>query len=68
MGIENQEELLFLRRRVLSNGKSQNTINGMQVPLNMLNKIAAQLVDIHGQHENQQLFAVRTFWKLFNGS
>lgn len=54
-GIENQEDILFLRRRVLKNGKSQNTINGMQVPLNMLSKIAAQLVDIHGQHENQQL-------------
>ncbi len=45
-GIENQEDILFLRRRVLKNGKSQNTINGMQVPLNMLSKIAAQLVDL----------------------
>ncbi|MDD4321302.1 MAG: DNA repair protein RecN [Acidaminococcaceae bacterium] len=55
LGIENQEDTLFLRRRVLKNGKSQATVNGMQIPVNLLSKIAAHLVDIHGQHENQQL-------------
>ncbi len=55
LGIENQEDTLFLRRRVLKNGKSQATVNGMQIPVNLLSKIAAHLVDIHGQHEYQQL-------------
>jgi len=55
IGIENQEDTLFLRRRVLAGGKSQATVNGIMVPVNILSKIAERLVDIHGQHENQQL-------------
>jgi len=55
LGIENQEDSLFLRRRVLASGKSQAAVNGCLVPVNILSKIAERLVDIHGQHENQQL-------------
>ena len=53
--IENQENTLFLRRKVLANGKSQAFINDRQVPVTTLAKLAENLVDIHGQHENQEL-------------
>lgn len=49
------EDGLFLRRRITASGKSQATVNGVQVPLAVLRSFAAVLVDIHGQHENQAL-------------
>lgn len=53
-GIEVEDEL-FLKRQVTSAGKSKATVNGVQVPLNVLKTISTMLVDIHGQHENQAL-------------
>ena len=49
------EDGLFLRRRITPAGKSQATINGVQVPVAVLRAFAAVLVDVHGQHENQAL-------------
>ncbi len=53
-GIDEENEL-FIRRRILASGKSQATINGVQVPLSVLKRFSEVLVDIHGQHENQTL-------------
>ena len=53
-GIEVEDDL-FLKRQVTSAGKSKATVNGVQVPLNVLKTISTMLVDIHGQHENQAL-------------
>ena len=53
-GIEVDDDL-FLKRQVTSAGKSKATVNGVQVPLNVLKAISTMLVDIHGQHENQAL-------------
>ena len=53
-GIEVDDDL-FLKRQVTSAGKSKATVNGVQVPLNVLKTISTMLVDIHGQHENQAL-------------
>ena len=49
------EDSLFLKRMVSTNGKSKATINGVQVPLQVLRQAGAILADIHGQHENQLL-------------
>lgn len=57
-GLESEEDNLFIRRRVFLNGKSQTTVNGVQVPLAFLHRLTEFLVDIHGQHENQQLLKV----------
>ena len=54
-GIEVDEDFLFLRRKVLKSGKSVTMVNGVQVPLGLLQKLSEQLIDIHGQHENQRL-------------
>lgn len=53
-GLEAEEDL-FLKRQISAAGKSRALINGVQVPLTVLKQIGAQLVDIHGQHENQAL-------------
>ena len=54
-GIEVDEDFLFLRRKVLKSGKSVTMVNGVQVPLSLLQKLSEQLIDIHGQHENQRI-------------
>lgn len=55
LNLENQEGTLFLRRRVQANGKSQAFVNDRQVPVTTLTRLSEGLVDIHGQHENQEL-------------
>lgn len=54
-GIDEEDEL-FLRRRILANGKSQATVNGVQVPLAVLKASANGLGRYHGQHENNGPF------------
>jgi len=69
-GIES-EEFLYLKRRISGNGKSQSSINGVQVPLAVLKRFSALLADIHGQHENQALLqtqAPRTVTDAFGGT
>lgn len=51
-GLEPDDDL-FLKRQISAAGKSRAFINGVQVPLAVLKAIGTQLVDIHGQHENQ---------------
>lgn len=45
----------LLRRVVRSEGASKAWINGRPVPAQTLAQLAAQLVEIHGQHEHQAL-------------
>lgn len=58
-GIE-EDDSLFLKRRVTASGKSQSSVNGIQVPLAVLKQFSVLLVDIHGQHENQALLRTQT--------
>lgn len=54
-GIEIEEETIILRRDLNDNGKSICRVNGKLVPLSLLREIGATLIDIHGQHESQEL-------------
>lgn len=54
-GIEIEEDLIILRRDLNDNGKSVCRVNGKLVPLSLLREIGATLIDIHGQHETQEL-------------
>jgi len=58
MGVEIEDEILFLKREVLSNGKSRCFINGKLFPLNMLKSLGEELIDIHGQHDHQSLLKI----------
>lgn len=56
IGIEGKhEEHLVIRREITSQGKSTSRINGQLVNLTMLREVGEQLVNIHGQHEHQNL-------------
>lgn len=54
-GIEAEEGTIILRRDLNDNGKSICRINGKLVPISVLREIGGSLIDIHGQHENQEL-------------
>lgn len=42
----------FIRREVLSNGKSRAFINDTPAQLTLLKELSGKLIDIHSQHEN----------------
>lgn len=48
---------LILARTVSAEGRSKAYAAGRLVPLNVLGQIAAELVDLHGQHEHQSLLS-----------
>ncbi|SDH35683.1 DNA repair protein RecN [Alteribacillus bidgolensis] len=54
-GIEVEEDMVVLRRDITDQGKSVCRINGKLVTLAILRETGQSLVDIHGQHEHQEL-------------
>ncbi|MBE1553795.1 DNA repair protein RecN [Sporosarcina limicola] len=55
LGIEVEDGVVILRRDLNSNGKTVCRINEKLVTIAILREIGSQLIDIHGQHENQEL-------------
>jgi len=58
-GIDVQDGIVILRRDLNSNGKTVCRVNGKLVTIAILREIGSQLIDIHGQHENQELMHER---------
>ncbi|TKC19845.1 DNA repair protein RecN [Robertmurraya kyonggiensis] len=54
-GIDVEEGMIVLRREISKSGKSVCRINGKLVTISTLREIGSTLVDIHGQHEHQEL-------------
>lgn len=54
-GIEIEEGMLILRRDIAQTGKSICRINGKLVTIAVLREIGSSIIDIHGQHEHQEL-------------
>ena len=53
-GLEWAEELI-IRREIFQNGRSVSRINGQMVNLSVLKAVGQHLVDIHGQHDQEEL-------------
>lgn len=53
-GLEWTDELI-IRREILQNGRSISRINGQMVNLSVLKAVGQHLVDIHGQHDQEEL-------------
>ena len=53
-GLELSDEII-IRREILQNGRSISRVNGQMVNLSVLRTISQQLVDIHGQHDQEEL-------------
>ena len=55
VGIDIEDESIILRRDINQSGKSVCRVNGKLVTIGILREIGASLIDIHGQHESQEL-------------
>mgnify|MGYP000848070653 FL=1 len=53
-GIDLGDEII-IRREILQNGRSVSRVNGQMVNLSVLRSIGQHLVDIHGQHDQEEL-------------
>ncbi|MBR4305731.1 MAG: AAA family ATPase, partial [Ruminiclostridium sp.] len=51
------EDELLLQREITADGKSVARINGRTVTVAALKEIASELINIHGQHDNQLLMS-----------
>jgi DNA repair protein RecN (Recombination protein N) len=56
-GVEAEDGELILEREILANGKSRAFAGGRPVTAALLRELAERLGDIHGQHDQQQLFS-----------
>ena len=50
-----EDGCLYISRRINTDGKSVCRINSRQVPNSLLRELSAFLINIHGQHDNQDL-------------
>ena len=63
--LSDQQEL-FIRRIVARSGKNRSYVNSQLAPIQTLQKVGRQLVDIHGQHDQQALLASKTQLELLD--
>jgi DNA repair protein RecN (Recombination protein N) len=56
-GIEPEEDELLIEREILPNGKSRAFVGSRPATAALLKDLAPHLGDIHGQHDQQQLFS-----------
>ncbi|HEU5141506.1 MAG TPA: DNA repair protein RecN [Bacillales bacterium] len=55
LGLEVADEMIVLRREISKAGKSVCRVNGKLVTLAAMREVGRMLIDIHGQHEHQDL-------------
>ena len=65
-GIELGDEII-IRREILQNGRSVSRINGQMVNLSVLRSIGQYLVDIHGQHDQEELMRSQLHIQMLDG-
>lgn len=61
------DETKILTREFYQNGRSICKVNGRMVTLSELKEIGGNLIDIHGQHDNQSLLSEKTHLNLLDG-
>lgn len=65
-GIEIEEGMLLLKRDIYPSGKSVCRVNGKLVTITILREIGRTLVDIHGQHDNQEMLDEKSHLRLLD--
>lgn len=56
-GIDCEDGVLIINRTLSRDGKNVCRLNGTPVTVSMLREIGSELIDIHGQHDNQALLS-----------
>ena len=64
-GIDLGDEII-IRREILQNGRSVSRVNGQMVNLSVLRAIGQHLVDIHGQHDQEELMRPQLHIQMLN--
>lgn len=64
-GIEVTDDLI-IRREILQNGRSVSRVNGQMVNLSVLKQLGQHLVDIHGQHDQEELMKAQHHIRLLD--
>ena len=65
-GIDLGDEII-IRREILQNGRSVSRVNGQMVNLSVLRAIGQHLVDIHGQHDQEELMRPQLHIQMLDG-
>ena len=65
-GIDLGDEII-IRREILQNGRSVSRVNGQMVNLSVLRSIGQYLVDIHGQHDQEELMRPQLHIQMLDG-
>mgnify|MGYP000893848281 FL=1 len=65
-GIELGDEII-IRREILQSGRSVSRVNGQMVNLSVLRSIGQYLVDIHGQHDQEELMRPQLHIQMLDG-
>ncbi len=60
LGCSDDDGTLILQRTLSQSGKSSCKINGRPASVSMLRELSKYLINIHGQHENYELFSPET--------
>ena len=56
-GVDSEDDVLIVNRVINKDGKNVCRINGCPITVNMLKTVARELINIHGQHDNQALLS-----------
>ena len=64
-GIDLGDEII-IRREILQNGRSVSRVNGQMVNLSVLRAIGQHLVDIHGQHDQEELMRPQLHFQMLD--
>lgn len=65
-GLELGDEII-IRREILQNGRSVSRVNGQMVNLSVLRSIGQYLVDIYGQHDQEELMRPQLHIQMLDG-
>ena len=63
--LSDQHEI-YIRRILSRSGKNRSYLNGQLAPLQTIQDVGRQLVDIHGQHDQQSLLSPKTQLELLD--
>ncbi len=63
--LSDQQEV-FIRRILARSGKNRSYLNGQMAPVQTIQDVGRQLVDIHGQHDQQSLLSPKTQLELLD--
>lgn len=60
LGVECEDKMVVISRKITSDGKSRSHINGRLTPLSVVKEAGELLLTIHGQNDNQSILSPKS--------